>query len=77
MKRSRSPPLTAAPSSVPQSRTCTTRTSPSAAVVCPATKSAAVVCPATKSAVGKQNTHVNAGVSAKAGEAVKRNKYWG
>jgi hypothetical protein len=34
----------------------------------------AVVCPATKSVVARQYTHVHPGVSAKAGEAVKRNK---
>ncbi len=34
----------------------------------------AIVCPATKSVVGRQNTHVHPGVSAKAGEAVKRKK---
>ncbi len=33
----------------------------------------AIVCPATKSVVARQYTHVNPGVSAKAGEAVKRN----
>ncbi len=34
----------------------------------------AVVCPATKSVVELQRSHVNPGVAAKAGEAVKRNK---
>ncbi len=38
---------------------------------------AIVVCPATKSAVARQYTHVQAGVSAKAGEAVKPKKYKG
>jgi hypothetical protein len=37
----------------------------------------AIVCPATKSVVARQNTHVHPGVSAKAGEAVKRKKYKG
>ncbi len=36
----------------------------------------AIVCPATKSVVARQNTH-HPGVSAKAGEAVKRKKYKG
>ncbi len=35
----------------------------------------AIVCPTTKSVVARQYTHINPGVSAKAGEAVKRNKY--
>ena len=34
----------------------------------------AIVCPATKSVVARQNTHLHPGVSAKAGEAVKRKK---
>ncbi len=34
-------------------------------------------CPATKSVVARQNTHLHPGVSAKAGEAVKRKKYKG
>ncbi len=37
----------------------------------------AIVCPATKSVVARQNTHLHPGVSAKAGEAVKRKKYKG
>ena len=37
----------------------------------------AVVCPASKSVVERQKSHVNPGVAAKAGEAVKRNKYKG
>jgi hypothetical protein len=37
----------------------------------------AIVCPATKSVVARQNTHVHPGVSAKAGEAVKRKRYKG
>jgi len=37
----------------------------------------AVVCPASKSVVERQRSHVNPGVAAKAGEAVKRNKYKG
>jgi hypothetical protein len=37
----------------------------------------AAVCPATKSVVARQNTHLHPGVSAKAGEAVKRKKYKG
>ncbi len=37
----------------------------------------AIVCPATKSVVARQNTHLHTGVSAKAGEAVKRKKYKG
>ncbi len=35
------------------------------------------MCPATKSVVARQNTHLHPGVSAKAGEAVKRKKYKG
>ena len=37
----------------------------------------AIVCPATKSVVARQNTHLDPGVSTKAGEAVKRKKYKG
>ncbi len=40
-------------------------------------KDVAIVCPATKSVVDRQNTHLHPGVSAKAGEAVKRKKYKG
>ncbi len=35
------------------------------------------MCPATKSVVARQTTHLHPGVSAKAGEAVKRKKYKG